>query len=109
MPFNSIYNDYMYVVDEAKNVGWFVTDRYQEADKVTVYQFKHRDEKVFISGKDSDNLIQAAQLKTYKKEVLLFSYLKRYKKFKKNRKRLPKETKSSFTSMIPELHKQPAV
>ena len=67
MPFNSIYNDYMYVVDEAKNVGWFVTDRYQEADKVTVYQFKHRDEKVFISGKDSDNLIQAAQLKTYKK------------------------------------------
>jgi hypothetical protein len=57
----------MYVVDEAKNVGWFVTDRYQEADKVTVYQFKHRDEKVFVSGKDSDNLIQAAQLKTYKK------------------------------------------
>ncbi|HQB28612.1 MAG TPA: tetratricopeptide repeat protein [Paludibacter sp.] len=67
MPFNSIYNDYMYVVDEAKNVGWFVTDRHQEADKVTVYQFKHRDEKVFVSAKDSDDLIQAAQLKTYKK------------------------------------------
>lgn len=67
MPFNSIYNDYMYVVDEVKNIGWFVTDRNQDADKVTVYQFKHRDEKVFVSAEDADNLIRAAQLKTYKK------------------------------------------
>lgn len=39
MPFNSPYNDYMYVVDEYANLGWFATDRYQEADKVCVYVF----------------------------------------------------------------------
>ncbi len=39
MPFNSVYNDYMYVVDEEKNVGWFVSDRFQPQGKVCVYTF----------------------------------------------------------------------
>lgn len=29
MPFNSPYNDYMYVIDEFSNLGWFASDRYQ--------------------------------------------------------------------------------
>ena len=40
MPFNSPANDYMYVVDELSNVGWFVTDRRQPADKVCIYFFQ---------------------------------------------------------------------
>ncbi|MDR1813342.1 MAG: tetratricopeptide repeat protein [Tannerella sp.] len=39
MPFNSSANDYMMVIDEAKGLGWFVTDRNQPEDKVCVYLF----------------------------------------------------------------------
>ena len=39
MPFNSEANDYLYVVDEANNLGWFATDRRQPQDTVCVYVF----------------------------------------------------------------------
>ena len=39
MPFNSEANDYMYVIDELSNIGYFVTDRRQPAGKVCVYIF----------------------------------------------------------------------
>lgn len=39
MPFNSPANDYMMIVDEAKGLGWFVTDRNQPEDSVCVYLF----------------------------------------------------------------------
>ena len=39
MPFNSPSNDYMYVVDEMNNLGWFATDRCQPKGKVCIYTF----------------------------------------------------------------------
>ncbi|NDV77501.1 tetratricopeptide repeat protein [Dysgonomonas sp. 511] len=39
MPFNSICNDYMMVIDEEKGVGWFATDRDQPDGKVCIYTF----------------------------------------------------------------------
>ena len=39
MPFNSEANDYMFAIDEMANIGYFVTDRRQPADKVCVYTF----------------------------------------------------------------------
>jgi hypothetical protein len=39
MPFNSEANDYMYVIDELSNIGYFVTDRRQPTGKVCVYMF----------------------------------------------------------------------
>lgn len=39
MPFNSPANDYLYVVDETNNLGWFATDRRQPEGKVCVYVF----------------------------------------------------------------------
>ena len=39
MPFNSPANDYFYVVDEANELGWFATDRGQNADSVCIYVF----------------------------------------------------------------------
>jgi tetratricopeptide (TPR) repeat protein len=39
MPFNSPFNDYMYVIDEFNNLGWFATDRYQPEGKVCIYVF----------------------------------------------------------------------
>ncbi len=39
MPFNSPFNDYMYVIDEFNHLGWFASDRYQPKDQVCVYVF----------------------------------------------------------------------
>jgi len=39
MPFNSEANDYLYVIDEANNLGWFATDRRQPQDTVCIYVF----------------------------------------------------------------------
>ena len=39
MPFNSPANDYLMVIDEVKELGWFVSDRNQPEGKVCVYLF----------------------------------------------------------------------
>lgn len=39
MPFNSPANDYLMVIDEFQQLGWFVTDRNQNADMVCLYTF----------------------------------------------------------------------
>ena len=39
MPFNSTANDYLMVIDEVSNLGWFATDRNQPEDKVCIYVF----------------------------------------------------------------------
>lgn len=44
MPFNSTANDYMLVIDEVSNLGWFATDRNQPEGLVCVY--------VFVPGKE---------------------------------------------------------
>ncbi len=38
-PYNSYANDYMLVIDDMCNVGWFASDRYQPEGKVCVYMF----------------------------------------------------------------------
>lgn len=39
MPFNSPANDYLYLIDEFNQLGWFLTDRDQSADTVCLYCF----------------------------------------------------------------------
>lgn len=39
MPFNSEANDYLYIIDEYANLGWFATDRNQPEGKVCIYVF----------------------------------------------------------------------
>ncbi len=39
MPYNSTANDYMYVVDETSQIGWFASDRNQPKDTVCIYIF----------------------------------------------------------------------
>lgn len=39
MPFSSVDNDYLYVVDDLHELGYFVTDRRQPAGKVCIYTF----------------------------------------------------------------------
>lgn len=54
MPFNSVANDYMYVVDELNNLGWFATDRNQPADSVCVYVFVPNESKQVYNYEASD-------------------------------------------------------
>jgi len=67
MPFNSPYNDYLYVVDEETGIGWFVSDRYQPADKVCVYSFiPNESREIYDSSEtDEDQLRQAARLSPF--------------------------------------------
>jgi hypothetical protein len=39
MPYNSTANDYMLVINEIVNLGWFATDRRMPDDKVCIYVF----------------------------------------------------------------------
>jgi hypothetical protein len=54
MPYNSIYNDYMIVFDEAKKLGWFVSDRYQPEGKVCVYLFLINEDRARLDNEDAD-------------------------------------------------------
>ncbi|MDR2384190.1 MAG: tetratricopeptide repeat protein [Tannerella sp.] len=62
MPFNSLANDYMMVIDEAKNLGWFATDRNQPEDKVCVYLFIPEETKKNVNIENSDLLRVRASL-----------------------------------------------
>jgi hypothetical protein len=52
LPFNSEANDYLYVIDEYANLGWFATDRNQEEDKVCIYVFVPSEQRVTYSAED---------------------------------------------------------
>lgn len=39
LPYNSEFNDYLYVEDDVNQLGWLVSDRYQPEDKVCIYVF----------------------------------------------------------------------
>ena len=47
MPFNSEANDYMFVIDEYSNIGWFASDRNQPADTVCIYIFVPESRKTY--------------------------------------------------------------
>lgn len=64
MPFNSPYNDYMYVIDEFNNLGWFASDRYQPEGKVCIYVFiPNASKQVYnYEGMDHEQLVRLARL-----------------------------------------------
>lgn len=68
MPFNSPYNDYMYVIDEFNDLGWFASDRYQPEDKVCIYVFIPNSSKQVYNYESMDpkKMIQLAELHSIK-------------------------------------------
>lgn len=54
MPFNSPYNDYMYVLDESKGLGWFATDRFQPEGKVAIYLFIPNETRLNVETDDDE-------------------------------------------------------
>lgn len=64
MPFNSEANDYLYVIDEDNNLGWFATDRRQPEGMVCVYVFipSERYQKYNYDNGDTLAIHRAARL-----------------------------------------------
>ena len=64
MPFNSDANDYLYVVDEDNNLGWFATDRRQPEGMVCIYVFipSERYQKYNYENGDTLAIHRAARL-----------------------------------------------
>ena len=54
MPFNSTANDYMMVIDEFNNLGWFATDRNQPEDSVCIYVFIPNESKRTYNYENTD-------------------------------------------------------
>ena len=60
MPFSSTANDYLYAIDEANNLGYFVTDRRQPAGKGCIYVFiPNETRKVYPSETYSDDQLRS--------------------------------------------------
>jgi len=68
MPFNSPFNDYMYVIDEYNNLGWFASDRYQPKDKVCIYVFIPNESKQIYDydTTDPEKLLSLAKITSLK-------------------------------------------
>lgn len=65
-PFNSFSNDYLYVIDEQKQLGWFATDRNTEQGFVCVYTFIPNTDSEMIDSEDFDYLTQRALITSIK-------------------------------------------
>ena len=63
-PFNSVYNDYMYAIDDYNNLGWFASDRFQPEGKVCVYVFIPNETKTVYNYdvEGSERMISLAKL-----------------------------------------------
>lgn len=68
MPFNSPYNDYMYVIDEYNNLGWFASDRFQPDGKVCIYVFIPNSSKQIYNyeNMEPEKMIRLAKLQSLK-------------------------------------------
>ena len=68
MPFNSPYNDYMYVIDEYNNLGWFASDRLQPEGKVCIYVFIPNSSKLTYNyeAMEQEQIIRLAQIHSLK-------------------------------------------
>jgi hypothetical protein len=62
MPFNSIYNDYMLVIDELNGIGYFASDRFQPENKVIIYTFIPNNEFKPVESEDVQVLINRAKI-----------------------------------------------
>lgn len=65
-PYNSYANDYMLVIDETANLGWFASDRYQHQGKVCIYTFIPNESRQTIDYETTDlaEVIAAASLRS---------------------------------------------
>lgn len=65
MPFNSPFNDYMFVIDEYNQLGWFASDRFQPEDKVCIYLFiPNKTKKIYnYEAMEPEAMVELAQIR----------------------------------------------
>lgn len=67
MPFNSPFNDYLLIIDEINNMGWFVTDRYQKEGFVVIYKFVPNSEKKILRDQEEAYVRDVARMKCFRR------------------------------------------
>lgn len=107
MPFNSPANDYMYVVDEFNNLGWFATDRNQSEGKVCIYLFIPNESRVTYDFENTPlpTIIAAAKLSSISRSQTDKNAIREAKQrlaFQLNTPR-SQEKKADFTFVIDDL------
>lgn len=60
MPFNSPYDDYMMAIDAQTGVGWWVSDRNQLEDHLTLYIYQLKDERVNVDSENENLMVYAS-------------------------------------------------
>jgi len=101
MPFNSIYNDYMLVIDEINDIGYFASDRFQPEDKVVIYTFIPNNEFKSLDSDDEQTLIDRAKITSIKDTWLPnVDYQSKLKKIKADIAKEQYKVKKDFTFAI---------
>ena len=101
MPFNSIYNDYMLVIDEVNDIGYFVSDRFQPKDKVVVYTFIPNNEFKPLDTENEHIMAKRAEITSIKDTQLPdIDYKSQLKKIKSNIEKQQYKVKKDFTFVI---------
>jgi hypothetical protein len=104
LPFNSPANDYLYVIDEYANLGWFATDRNQEDGKVCIYVFVPSEKRITYNIEDytPEEINGYAQISsisdTWDDKELLSQALQRLEEVRKSQK--PQDHSSDFSFII---------
>ena len=62
VPFNSAFDDYLFVADEFKNVAWFASNRFSTADSVDVFQIVWDNSVIRNMAMNTDEIRRAARL-----------------------------------------------
>ena len=65
MPYNSVYDDYLLVLDDASGLGWWATDRNNIPGKVTIYVFVRNDIRENYN-EEEPNLVSYAKILNYR-------------------------------------------
>jgi len=101
MPFNSLYNDYMLVIDEVNNIGYFASDRFQPEDKVVIYTFIPNNEFKSLDNKDEQVLIDRAKITSIRDTWLPnVDYQSKLRKIKADISKEQYKIKKDFTFVI---------
>ena len=101
MPFNSIYNDYMLVIDELNDIGYFASDRFQPENKVIVYTFIPNDIIIPIENEDEQKLMDRAKITSIRDSWLPnTNYLGKLEKLKADIEKERNKVKKDFNFVI---------
>jgi len=101
MPFNSIYNDYMLVIDEVNNIGYFASDRFQPENKVVIYTFIPNSEFKSIESDDEQVLMNRAKITSIRDTWLPDTdYRSQLRKIKAGIEKAQVKVKKDFTFFI---------